>query len=36
MTEFDQELLKWHNKMRTDPKSFIEELELFNKTFSGK
>ena len=36
MTEFDQELLKWHNQMRTDPKSFIEELEAFNKTFSGK
>ena len=36
MTAFDDELLKWHNKLRTDPHSFIQELEAFNQTFNGK
>ena len=36
LTQFDADLLTWHNKMRTDPKSFIPELEAFNKTFNGR
>ena len=35
-TAFDQEFLKLHNQMRTDPKSFIEELTAFNASFSGR
>ena len=35
-SDFDRELLKWHNKLRADPKAFIPDLEELSKAFTGK